>query len=290
MGVDMVTRIRALCKEKKISLNELEASANLGINTVYKWDNASPASDKLQRVAEYFGVTVDYLLIGDTKKDPSEDITLPMVTDNKRRSLTESEISLFLKVCETHKRGTWAKLLYYTGIRPSECPSLTPECVDLDKLLLNVSRGVESGTTNITAPKTAAGIRSIPIPEVFAAELGELIARKKAGEHLFTNDDGMTMVSISNQTNWWKSIYRMMDITAGAEVDRRSHGVTKHAIAQDLVLDDLRHTYCTNLQKKGIPLNVAKFLMGHTDIKVTANIYTHTSHADLSEAARRINL
>ena len=37
----------------------------------------------------------------------------------------------------------------------------------------------------------------------------------------------------------------------------------------------LRHTFCTDLRRAGVPINVAKELMGHANISVTANIYTH---------------
>lgn len=51
----------------------------------------------------------------------------------------------------------------------------------------------------------------------------------------------------------------------------------------------LRHTYCTDLQRAGVSLNVAKYLMGHSDISVTANIYTHTTEDVVQDAAERIN-
>ena len=59
MGV--VERIKALCADKKMSLQSLEAEAGLGINTIYKWDKASPSADKLKAVADYFGVSIDFL-------------------------------------------------------------------------------------------------------------------------------------------------------------------------------------------------------------------------------------
>jgi site-specific recombinase XerD len=55
------------------------------------------------------------------------------------------------------------------------------------------------------------------------------------------------------------------------------------------VLYCLRHTYCTDLQRAGVPLNIAKYLMGHNDISVTANIYTHTTDDDINSAAKKIN-
>ncbi len=38
-----------------------------------------------------------------------------------------------------------------------------------------------------------------------------------------------------------------------------------------------------------VPINVAKYLMGHSGINVTANIYTHTTHEAIDEAAKKIN-
>lgn len=46
-------------------------------------------------------------------------------------------------------------------------------------------------------------------------------------------------------------------------------------VAKDLTPYCLRHTFCTDLERAGVPINVAKDLMGHSDIAVTANIYTH---------------
>ena len=45
----------------------------------------------------------------------------------------------------------------------------------------------------------------------------------------------------------------------------------------DYRLYDIRHTYCTNLEKAGVPINIASRLMGHSDISITSKIYTHAS-------------
>ena len=55
-------------------------------------------------------------------------------------------------------------------------------------------------------------------------------------------------------------------------------------VGRDLTPYCLRHTYCTDLQNAGVPINVAKYLMGHSDIRVTANIYTHHTE-DVSKSA-----
>ena len=57
-------------------------------------------------------------------------------------------------------------------------------------------------------------------------------------------------------------------------------------LAEDFVPYDLRHTYCTDLQKTGIDIRMAQKLMGHADITITANIYTHTDAESLTRAAQ----
>lgn len=51
-----------------------------------------------------------------------------------------------------------------------------------------------------------------------------------------------------------------------------------------------RDTYCTDLEIAGVPINVARYLMGHTDIRVTSKIYTHTASKTIEDAADKINL
>lgn len=61
-------------------------------------------------------------------------------------------------------------------------------------------------------------------------------------------------------------------------------------LAPDLIPYCLKHTYCTDLQDAGVPINVAKYLMGHSDISLTAKIYTHTTDLTIQDAAEKINL
>lgn len=65
------------------------------------------------------------------------------------------------------------------------------------------------------------------------------------------------------------------------------HGESKEML-HELQPYCLRHTFCTDLQRAGVPLNVAKYLMGHKDISVTANIYTHTTEDVIQDAAEKM--
>ena len=55
-------KIRELAKEEGMSLPNLEAKLGFGNGTIVIWDKASPTAEKLQKVADELGVSVDYLL------------------------------------------------------------------------------------------------------------------------------------------------------------------------------------------------------------------------------------
>lgn len=51
----------------------------------------------------------------------------------------------------------------------------------------------------------------------------------------------------------------------------------------------LRHTYATQLFEKGEPLKTVQTLLGHGDISITSNIYTHVMPKQKSNAAEKLN-
>lgn len=62
--MSLKNRIKALAQERGMSLPALEAELGFGNSTIVKWDKSTPNVDKLNAVAKYFGVTMDYLLNG----------------------------------------------------------------------------------------------------------------------------------------------------------------------------------------------------------------------------------
>jgi transcriptional regulator with XRE-family HTH domain len=74
--VDMTAfdRVKKLCDEQKISIVELEERLQFGRNSLYGWKKKTPNGANLVKVAEYFDVSVDYLL-GRTDKKRYYDLT-----------------------------------------------------------------------------------------------------------------------------------------------------------------------------------------------------------------------
>ncbi|MCL1990465.1 MAG: helix-turn-helix transcriptional regulator [Defluviitaleaceae bacterium] len=59
---ELVAKIRSLCKEHGISMRRLERDNEFGNGLVSKWSHSSPSVAYLQKVAQYFGVSINYLL------------------------------------------------------------------------------------------------------------------------------------------------------------------------------------------------------------------------------------
>ena len=59
----MITeRINELCEKRKMSVAELERVLGFGNSSIRKWSNQNPGIDKVEKVANYFDVSIDYLL------------------------------------------------------------------------------------------------------------------------------------------------------------------------------------------------------------------------------------
>lgn len=58
----MVHKIRKLCRDRNKTLQELEKELGFGFRTVEQWDDHTPAVDRVWKVAQALGVTVEYLM------------------------------------------------------------------------------------------------------------------------------------------------------------------------------------------------------------------------------------
>ena len=208
--------------------------------------------------------------------DPAELLELPTVKQGRRRSITEEERAAILALAERHRAGLWILTLLYTGMRPGETAALTWSDVDFDHNEIHVHAAKESGSRAIKGPKTASGVRDIPIHAALLPHL--LAARGKPFSLVFPTKAG-TVQNESSMRRMWNSFRTELDLQLGAKT--KDGKIVESVIADDLTPYCLRHTFCTDLQRAGVPINVAKELMGHADIQTTANIYTHRDNITL---------
>ncbi|MED1539125.1 MULTISPECIES: helix-turn-helix domain-containing protein [Bacillus] len=65
----IVDVIKQLCQKKDISISRLEEEMGFGKNSLYRWKERQPSIDKVQKVADYFDVSIDFLLGRNNKTD-----------------------------------------------------------------------------------------------------------------------------------------------------------------------------------------------------------------------------
>ena len=212
-------------------------------------------------LSQIFNAAIDNDII---IKSPMRGVTKPKGTKGTRRALTEEERAIILKNIDNTSDSMLVMLCLYCGLRPQEAAALTWRDIDIKNRRINVNKALKSdGTTG--APKSQAGIRSVPIPDDL---LTYLVANKGTG-HVCRNRSGKPLTMTTIRQAWARF--------------RRRAGIDY------LPLYTLRHTYCTDLETAGVPINLAKLFMGHESIKVTAGIYTHTQEEAVENALTKIN-
>lgn len=212
--------------------------------------------------------------------NPVEGVKRPIPAKKiPRRSITPTERKYILAVANRHHGGLFIKIMLYCGLRPGEVAALQWRHINLKKRTILVQQAVKRDGT-IGEPKSTAGIRSVPIPALL---LPDLSASSGAFSYVCLNmhENRYTKTAIRKM---WENFVRELNIEMGCQVFRNKL-LPPYRVANDLTLYCLRHTYCTDLQAAGIPINVAKELMGHSDIRTTSSIYTHQSEESFWDAA-----
>lgn len=211
-------------------------------------------------------------------EDPSKNLIKPKGTVSKRRSLTSEERRLFLEVANSDPIYLPFLFMLYCGCRPTEARKLTHDDIT----------NIEGKTLlHIRGTKTSNADRYVPIPNPLLQMINKLPKIEKycvIKKHIYTKRfeklrDGMRLlmggdgkwieVKPTGKKPYWKKEWNV------------------DPLAKDFVPYCLRHTFCTDLRDKGVDIRDAQYLMGHANISITANIYTHS---DLSTAMRVANI
>lgn len=68
-------RVKTLANERKLSISELERKLNLSPNSLYKLKSQKPSIDRIESIAEFFDVSVDYILGRNSEEKDCEGFT-----------------------------------------------------------------------------------------------------------------------------------------------------------------------------------------------------------------------
>lgn len=206
-----------------------------------------------------------------------------LINDSVRReALSKRDMRIFLEFIrkdEYFKRyyeGIY--ILFHTGLRISEFCALTVNDIDLEKRTINVDKQLQksNGKYYILSTKTKAGARLLPMTdEVYRCFVTVLQQRRPpkvepiidgVGQFLFYDNRGLPRVALHWQ-KYFQHILKKYNSTYKYQLPK----ITPHVC---------RHTYCTNMALSGVSAKTLQYLMGHSDIGVTLNVYTHIKFDD----------
>lgn len=85
-------RVKELADRKGMSIADVEEKVGMGKNAIYKWKKQKAATDKLELVADYFGVSVDYLL-GRENLSPVSGVVVNEIAEFYRKVTSDMEMN-----------------------------------------------------------------------------------------------------------------------------------------------------------------------------------------------------
>ena len=178
-------------------------------------------------------------------------------------------------------------ILFHTGLRISEFCGLTISDLEFDQKRIKVDHQLQRTSQMqyvIQAPKTESGIRYVPMSEEVMACLRRILAKRVAPRvepmvdghagFLFLDKNDRPMVAL----HWEKYLQHIVE--KYNKIYRiQMPKVTPHVC---------RHTFCSNMAKSGMNPKTLQYIMGHSDISVTLNVYTHVQFDDAQAELLRV--
>ena len=193
-----------------------------------------------------------------------ENLELPKNQQKKITPLLPDELNLIIKNSYRTFYGDFYKVLIYTGCRVGELIALRWSDVDFFNGVLHIKHTDYLG--DLQSVKTAHGCRQIPLYGELFSILSRRRHKAKASDRVFTNTLGRPIVYRTLLDNWhWFC--------------------SSIGIYEPLGFHVLRHTFAHTALRSGIPIKVVSAWLGHSDVKITLNIYDSVDHTDFAKAS-----
>ncbi len=226
----------------------------------------------------------------------------------KRHSLTEQQQDRFIEFISQNSKYKNLKTIFTvmlgTGLRIGELCGLRWEDCDFENniikinhnLLYNARKNETCQRARISTPKTRAGVRDIPMfTEVKLALLKEYEYQKIHGFNTFCVDGytgfvfGCTRDKILRgwYVNYW--IKRIIKDANTQEMKNAKTEGRQPILLPHFSCHNLRHTFCTRMCENESNVKLIQEVMGHTDIRVTMDVYNETTREKKLESFARLD-
>lgn len=227
-----------------------------------------------------------------TSFNPCEDIALPeakrkdnadisFFTTEERRQIVEEATRKYESGKSVYRIGWAFVLLMYSGLRAGEVCALTWDDVDFSERTINVRKNAievrekdENGEAHYVlktqnSTKTRSGTRIIPMTEKAYTALSELQKITGDCEYIISSSKGQRI--------------------RPSRIDRSFHLILNAVGLKRVGVHTLRHTFATMLFHNGCDIKVVSELLGHSNTKITENIYIHVIQEQKVKAIQSID-
>lgn len=281
-----------MLKLKDLKASNLQAYYNLLTRDKSKTPDTIKTLNKVIKAALTQATTEQYIFI-----NPCNYVILPKIAPKSEIQIfTLDEQLKFIDAIQGNKQRLVFLLGLGTGLRVGELLGLKWTDIDLIEMELTVKRSlkrvsiidlqsgakVEGPKTEIIQqlPKTEYSARTVPIPSNIIKELKKhkLMQNKERLEAkgLYVNNDFVFPNEIGEPTD-------------ERSLTRSYERILKRAGIKHKKFHCLRHTFATRLFEREVPLKTVSILLGHSDIKITADIYTHVMPSEKIKAVDKLN-
>lgn len=227
------------------------------------------------------------------RKNPFQfELASVIVNDSvTREAITRKQQREYLKFVQEDKHfcryydGIF--ILFHTGLRISEFCGLTIADIEFKKKRIRVNHQLQRTSKMeyvIEAPKTESSVRYVPMTDEVAECFQRIIKNRIAPKvepiiegysgFLFLDKNDMPMVAL----HWEKYMQHILE-KYNSIYRVQMPKVTPHVC---------RHTFCSNMAKSGMNPKTLQYIMGHSDISVTLNTYTHVGFEDAQSELKRV--
>ena len=208
-----------------------------------------------------------------------------------REALTREQERRFMKFVKEDphfcKYYDGIYILFNTGLRISEFVGLTMKDLDFKAMKINVDHQLQRYNGigyKVVEPKTESGTRQVPMtPEVAECFRNVMKSRPKPkvepmidgySGFLWLDKDDNPMVAMH-----WEKYFQHICQKYNKIYRLQMPKVTPHVC---------RHTYCSRMAAAHMNPKTLQYIMGHSNIAVTLDTYTHLGFEEASEEVRRL--
>ena len=178
-------------------------------------------------------------------------------------------------------------ILFKIGLRISEFVGLTKKNLDFENSRIIVDHQLQRTRDMkyiIEDTKTESGERMVPMTSEVKEAFQRILANRKNPKvepmvdgysgFLYLDKNGRPMVALH-----WEKYFQHIREKYNKIYRIQMPKVTPHVC---------RHTFCSNMAKSGMNPKTLQYIMGHSDISVTLNTYTHLNYDDAEEEMQKV--